>query len=65
LFRQVCNSSIWEAEAGGSQVKASLDYIVSPCFNKINQKKRREREREGEREREIITFGGLEAWFKL
>jgi hypothetical protein len=34
LVMFVCNPSTLEAEAGGSQVPASLGYIVRHCLNK-------------------------------
>jgi hypothetical protein len=33
-----CNSTTWEAEAGGLQFEARLDYIARPC---LKIKKRR------------------------
>lgn len=30
----VCYPSLWEAKAGGPQIKGSLCWIVTPCFRK-------------------------------
>jgi hypothetical protein len=35
---QTCNLSTGEAEAGGHKFKASLGYIVKPCFKQIKPK---------------------------
>jgi hypothetical protein len=34
MVLHACNPSTWEAEAGGSQAQASLDYLARPCIKK-------------------------------